>query len=70
MPDPEENAQLSGEDKTSKLSNNDRSKTPRRSTRERKPVIRQDYISYLAVEETREDPTSMEEAMNSSQKEK
>lgn len=43
--------------------------TPRRTNRERKPVERKDYITYLAVEGEKGDPISIEEAMSGPQKE-
>lgn len=62
---------LSEEGKASKLPHNKPNlETPRRSTGERKPVNRKDYISYLALEKMGKDPTSIEEAINSPQKEK
>ncbi|CAL1678819.1 unnamed protein product [Lasius platythorax] len=69
--DQEENGYASEENETQSLSHVNQSKpeTPRRSARERKPVIRNDFISYLAVEGMGENPTSMEEVMKSPQKE-
>jgi len=43
---------------------------PRRSSRKWKPVVREGYVSYLAVEETDTDPSTLDEALNSQQRDK
>jgi len=42
----------------------------RRSSRKWKPVVREGYVSYLAVEETDTDPSTLDEALNSQQRDK
>lgn len=40
----------------------------RRSQRKRKPVIKEDYVSYFTIEQTEENPITVKEAMESPQK--